>query len=281
MPHSTAALSAGSASTIAAISSGCAEHHGEVDAHAHRDEEQPEQQALERLDVGLELAPVFALGQQHAGQKGAERHRQADRLHQRGGGHHQQQGRGGEDLGRLAARDPAQRGAQQQPAAEHDGGDDARSPWRAQPAAAAAAAAPATASSGSRARIGIAATSCSSATLRTLWPDVVPIRLRSPSTAEADRGGRQRRGRARRRAPGASRCREHRDAAASAAAEPNSCTLPQPKIGLRSAHSRRGSSSSPTRNSISTTPNSAKCRMSCGSVTSFRPQGPITMPAAR
>ena len=43
----------------------------------------------------------------------------------------------------------------------------------------------------------------------------------------------------------------------------------------------RGSSSRPTRNSISTTPNSAKCRMSSTLVTSPRPHGPITMPAAR
>jgi hypothetical protein len=64
-------------------------------------------------------------------------------------------------------------------------------------------------------------------------------------------------------------------------AEPNNCTLPQPKIGRRSAHKRRGSSSRPTRNSISTTPNSEKCSIALGSVTSFSPQGPIAMPAAR
>ena len=65
------------------------------------------------------------------------------------------------------------------------------------------------------------------------------------------------------------------------AAEPSNCTLPPPKIGRRMAHSRRGSSSSPTRNSISTTPNSAKCRIAAGSLTSFSPQGPMTMPAPR
>jgi hypothetical protein len=43
----------------------------------------PEQQALEGLDVGLQLAPVLAVGQQHAGQEGAQRHRQAQPLHQR------------------------------------------------------------------------------------------------------------------------------------------------------------------------------------------------------
>jgi hypothetical protein len=63
--------------------------------------------------------------------------------------------------------------------------------------------------------------------------------------------------------------------------EPNNCTLPQPKIGRRIAHNRRGSSSSPTRNSISTTPNSAKCSMAWASLTRFKPNGPITMPAPR
>ena len=65
------------------------------------------------------------------------------------------------------------------------------------------------------------------------------------------------------------------------AAEPSNCTLPPAKIGRRIAHRRRGSHSSPTRNNISTTPNPAKCRIDAGSLTSFSPQGPMTMPAAR
>ena len=77
------------------------EQHAEVDAHAHGDEEQAQQQALEGLDVGFQLAPVFAFRQQHAGQEGAQRHRQAHELHQRGDRHHQQQRGGGEDLRRL------------------------------------------------------------------------------------------------------------------------------------------------------------------------------------
>ena len=137
-----------------------------------------------------------------------------------------------------------------------------------------------TANKGTSARIGMAATSCSSATLSTLWPEVVGVRLRSASTARpiaVDDSARP--------SAATSASRPSLPAAMPTpiinAAEPNSCTLPQPKIGLRSVHSRCGSSSSPTRNSISTTPNSAKCRMSCGSVTSFRPHGPITMPAPR
>jgi hypothetical protein len=37
----------------------------------------------------------------------------------------------------------------------------------------------------------------------------------------------------------------------------------------------------PTRNSSSTTPNSAKWRIASGAVTSARPQGPMAAPAAR
>jgi hypothetical protein len=39
------------------------EHHGEVDAHADRDEEEPQQEPLERIDGGLDLVAVFRFGQ--------------------------------------------------------------------------------------------------------------------------------------------------------------------------------------------------------------------------
>ena len=137
-----------------------------------------------------------------------------------------------------------------------------------------------TAKSGSRARMGMAATSCSSATLSTLCPDDVAIRLRSLSTPKPIAVDDMAKPRA---AARASRQSKPQTTAISpiSAAEPKSCTLPQPKMGLRSAHKRRGSSSRPTRNSINTTPNSAKCSICSGSVTSFNPQGPMAMPAAR
>ena len=126
----------------------------------------------------------------------------------------------------------------------------------------------------------MAAMSWNSATLSTLWPALVAIRLRSFSTprpmAVDDSAS-----------PSAATSASRQSTPAStpapmiSAAEPSSCTLPQPKIGRRSAHSRFGSSSSPTRKSISTTPNSAKCRIVAASVTSCRPQGPMAMPAAR
>ena len=140
--------------------------------------------------------------------------------------------------------------------------------------------APATARNGTSARIGIAAMSCSSETLRIASPDVVPITLRSARTprpiAVDDIARPSAATTARRQSmPQASA------PSASSSAEPNSCTLPQPKIGFRSDQSRCGSSSRPTRKSIRTTPNSANCSMSSGRVTSFSPHGPIRMPAPR
>ena len=46
----------------------------EVDVHADGEEEQAEQQALERLDGGLDGLAELGLGQQQAGDEGAERH---------------------------------------------------------------------------------------------------------------------------------------------------------------------------------------------------------------
>ena len=126
----------------------------------------------------------------------------------------------------------------------------------------------------------MAAMSCSSATLSTLCPAPVAIRLRSFSTPRPMAVDDSARPRA---ATSASRqsTPKARPAARISASSRAICTLPQPKIGRRSAHSRFGSSSSPTRNSISTTPNSAKCRIVAASVTSRSPQGPMAMPAAR
>ena len=55
----------------------------EVDAHADGEEEHAEQQALERLDGRLDGLAEFGLGQQQAGDEGAERHRQAGQRRRR------------------------------------------------------------------------------------------------------------------------------------------------------------------------------------------------------
>ena len=46
---------------------------GKPRRHADRNEEEPEQQPFERLDVGLQFVAVLAVGQQHASEEGAER----------------------------------------------------------------------------------------------------------------------------------------------------------------------------------------------------------------
>ena len=81
---------------------------GKVDAGADRDEEQADQQALERLDVAFELVPVFAVGEHDAGQEGAERGRQADRLHQHRDADDEQQAEGGEQLAQPGRGDVAE-----------------------------------------------------------------------------------------------------------------------------------------------------------------------------
>lgn len=69
--------------------------------------------------------------------------------------------------------------------------------------------------------------------------------------------------------------------ATSRAVVANTCQPPSPKIGRRISHSRWGASSSPTRNSMMTTPNSAKCIVSSPSAIRPSPAGPIASPASR
>ena len=149
-----------------------------------------------------------------------------------------------------------------------------------QPPPASCAALGESASSGTMARMGMAAMSCSSETLSTLWPALVAIRLRSRSTPRPMAVDDMAKPIA---ATTASRQGTPNAMATPTinAAEPKSCKLPQPKMGRRKDHKRRGSSSRPTRKSINTTPNSANSNMAAGSVTSARPQGPMAMPAPR
>ena len=69
--------------------------------------------------------------------------------------------------------------------------------------------------------------------------------------------------------------------AATAAIVATTCTAPRPKIERLSAHTRAAFSSSPTRKSSSTTPNSANCSTVCGSAMRRRPHGPMATPATR
>ncbi len=131
-----------------------------------------------------------------------------------------------------------------------------------------------------RARMGMAATSWKSRIENAFCPLSVRIRLRSASTCSAiavdDSASPSAPTSATRHGSPQAQATAH-----SRAAQPSTCALPSPKIGRRRLQRRLGCSSSPTRNSISTTPNSAKCRMSCTLLTRPRPHGPMAMPAAR
>jgi len=110
----------------------------EIRGHSHRNEKQPEQQTLERLDVGFQLVAVFRVGEQHPGKKGAQRHRQSHRSHeQRGANHHQQCGRS-KDLADAADRDRVENRPQQVTSADDYRDDYADCSQRGQPCAAAA-----------------------------------------------------------------------------------------------------------------------------------------------
>ena len=70
----------------------------QVDAHADGDEEQPQQQAAKRLDHRAHLMAVMGLGEQHAGEEGAEGHGQPGQIGEHAGAEHDQQRERGEDL---------------------------------------------------------------------------------------------------------------------------------------------------------------------------------------
>ena len=80
-----------------------------------------EQQAAERLDVGLELMAEIRFREHQAGEEGAERHRHARALHQQRRAEHDQQGRCRHHLARSGIGQPAEERIEQITAGEHDG----------------------------------------------------------------------------------------------------------------------------------------------------------------
>ena len=75
-----------------------------VEFDADGDEKQPHQHIAERLDVLFHLQAEFRFGDQHAGDKGAQRQRQACQFGQGGHGQRDQQHVEDEYLGRFGAR---------------------------------------------------------------------------------------------------------------------------------------------------------------------------------
>ncbi len=79
-----------------------------VDQHSDREEEQAEQDRAERLDVAFQLVPVGRFGEHHAGDEGAERGRQMQRMHQRGAGDDGEQARDDEQFALAEPADQAE-----------------------------------------------------------------------------------------------------------------------------------------------------------------------------
>ena len=100
-------------------------NHVQVDAHADGDEEKAQEQALEGFDMRFKFVPELRLGQQHAGQEGAQAHRQPGLVHDPGVAHHHQQRAGGEHFHRPRLGHHPQQVAQQEPPADHDRQDRA------------------------------------------------------------------------------------------------------------------------------------------------------------
>jgi hypothetical protein len=253
---------------------------GEVDRHADRDEEEPEQEALERLDVGLERVAILAAREQHAGQERAERHRDAGELHHLGDADDEQQRERREDLAEVRARDRAERRARRVPA-DHDHDDDRRRDRRgAHPRRRAVAARLLGTEQRDDAdqRNGRDVLEEEDAERDATERRVQEPRARSSSAPRSPSTRARARTRDDRRAPRqADRPRGDREGQAADA----HLQVPPPKTLPRIAHRRAGSSSRPIANSISTTPNSAKWRIASTSWTSASPNGPITHPANR
>ena len=93
----------------------------EVDRGPDGDEKEPQQEALERLDVAFEFVPVLAGRQNHTSQKGAQRRAQADLGHQESDPDHQQQSRRGKDLRHVRLGDETERRPHHESAPDHDG----------------------------------------------------------------------------------------------------------------------------------------------------------------
>ena len=74
-----AALTAISPTACTKIGDRIGDDRADVEPRADRNEEEAEQQALERLDRHFDLAPEFGLGEQQAGDEGAEPHREIRR----------------------------------------------------------------------------------------------------------------------------------------------------------------------------------------------------------
>ncbi|CCK04143.1 hypothetical protein BN129_2900 [Cronobacter sakazakii 701] len=94
----------------------------QIQRHADGDKKQPQQQPFERLDGDFQFVAIFALGQQNARDKRAERHRKPKQIHKQRGAQHQQQRGGGKHLAHAGTGNkPKHRAQEITPAHQHDG----------------------------------------------------------------------------------------------------------------------------------------------------------------
>ena len=258
-------------------------HHRHVDGHADAHEEQRQQQAAERLDVGLEFMPVVRLGEQHAGQERAERHRHAGLLHQQRGAQHHQQRRGGHHLARAGLRQQPEERIEQIAAGDddhRDGADDPRHGAQAvhEPGRRALAALRQQRQRGEQRhdrhvleqQDGEGALAVDLLELAALFENL-----------QGDRG--RRHGERDPRDRGAAPVEQSAEYAVPPMTRVvmASWAAPRPKMSRRISSSRPISSSSPMTKSSSTTPSSDTGTMLSGVLKAARPYGPITIPATR
>ncbi len=139
---------------------------------------------------------------------------------------------------------------------------------------------PAAPSSGSSASIGMTAMSWNSRIANTAWPPLFCSAPRSVSGCSAsaveESASAMPATMPMRRLTPASQA-----TVAISAIEPSTCETPSVSRRARMFHRRLGSSSRPMTKSRNTTPSSAMWRTSSTLSTSFRPKGPMAMPANR
>jgi hypothetical protein len=99
------------------------QHRGRVELHADGDEEEAEQDVVERADVGLDLVLELGLGDQHAGDEGTEREREAGKLGEPGQAEGDEQQVEDEELVALAPHDQRQPPAHRATAADEQHGE--------------------------------------------------------------------------------------------------------------------------------------------------------------
>jgi hypothetical protein len=92
----------------------------DVKAHPDRHEKDPEQQAFEGVDGGLDGAPVLGLRQKQACDEGAQRHRETAHLRQQSRRDDDEEAGRHEKLGRAGCRDEVEKGPHQEAADRDD-----------------------------------------------------------------------------------------------------------------------------------------------------------------